>query len=230
MVRPDYKAFQVLSHSAKGTTWGKHKYIRKENGRYIYPDDEERNRKIADSSRDRWNTNRNQAAIAIRTNTGVSKVAKSAGPTMVKRQSNATAKSMEGNKKFTVADKRFQESKRSSEEKKATNKKKVEEQAKKREQIRSKQQAEQKKKNDKRLKDANEKMKMYKAATNIVKKERIAGGYENITNFAGNPTKKESLQKKTGKTASEKKKEIQNRQKKKGQDYMKKALKKRVGR
>lgn len=26
-----------LSHSAKGTTWKKHKYIRKENGRYIYP-------------------------------------------------------------------------------------------------------------------------------------------------------------------------------------------------
>lgn len=27
----------IISHSAKGTTWKKHKYIRKENGRYIYP-------------------------------------------------------------------------------------------------------------------------------------------------------------------------------------------------
>lgn len=27
-----------LEHSAKGTTWGKHKYIRIENGRYIYAD------------------------------------------------------------------------------------------------------------------------------------------------------------------------------------------------
>lgn len=29
-----------LVHSSKGTTWGKHKYIRIENGRYIYPEDE----------------------------------------------------------------------------------------------------------------------------------------------------------------------------------------------
>jgi hypothetical protein len=28
-----------LKHSAKGTTWGKHKYIAIKNGRYIYPDD-----------------------------------------------------------------------------------------------------------------------------------------------------------------------------------------------
>ena len=28
-----------IQHSAKGTTWGKHKYIAIKNGRYIYPDD-----------------------------------------------------------------------------------------------------------------------------------------------------------------------------------------------
>ena len=28
-----------IKHSAKGTTWGKHKYIAIKNGRYIYPDD-----------------------------------------------------------------------------------------------------------------------------------------------------------------------------------------------
>ena len=28
-----------LEHSAKGSTWGKHKYIAIKNGRYIYPED-----------------------------------------------------------------------------------------------------------------------------------------------------------------------------------------------
>ena len=28
-----------LFHSAKGTTWKKHKYVRKEGDRYIYPED-----------------------------------------------------------------------------------------------------------------------------------------------------------------------------------------------
>lgn len=27
----------IIAHSAKGTTWGKHKYIRKEGDKYIYP-------------------------------------------------------------------------------------------------------------------------------------------------------------------------------------------------
>lgn len=31
--------YYVLKHSAKGTTWGEHKYIRKEGNRYIYPED-----------------------------------------------------------------------------------------------------------------------------------------------------------------------------------------------
>lgn len=33
----DYRYY--LQHSAKGTTWGKHKYIAIKNGRYIYPED-----------------------------------------------------------------------------------------------------------------------------------------------------------------------------------------------
>ena len=32
-------SYYVLKHSAKGTTWGEHKYIRKEGNRYIYPED-----------------------------------------------------------------------------------------------------------------------------------------------------------------------------------------------
>lgn len=32
-------SYYILKHSAKGTTWGEHKYIRKEGNRYIYPDD-----------------------------------------------------------------------------------------------------------------------------------------------------------------------------------------------
>lgn len=30
---------EYIKHSAKGTTWGKHKYIAIRNGRYIYPED-----------------------------------------------------------------------------------------------------------------------------------------------------------------------------------------------
>lgn len=33
-----------LSHSAKGSTWKNHKYIKKENGRYIYPSTNKNNR------------------------------------------------------------------------------------------------------------------------------------------------------------------------------------------
>ncbi len=48
MVIPDYLEFRrtlrsqrdSIQHSAKGSTWKEHKYIRKENGRYIYPDDD----------------------------------------------------------------------------------------------------------------------------------------------------------------------------------------------
>lgn len=41
MTRPDFRDFQgkglqMLAHSAKGTTWKDHKYIKKEGDRYIY--------------------------------------------------------------------------------------------------------------------------------------------------------------------------------------------------
>lgn len=42
-----------LEHSAKGTTWGKHKYIRIENGRYIYSEtDKKGNSKTRDAKAD----------------------------------------------------------------------------------------------------------------------------------------------------------------------------------
>lgn len=42
-----------LEHSAKGTTWGKHKYIRIENGRYIYAEtDKKGNSKTRDAKAD----------------------------------------------------------------------------------------------------------------------------------------------------------------------------------
>lgn len=39
---PDNDYRYYLRHSAKGTTWGDHKYIAIENGRYIYPEDVKR--------------------------------------------------------------------------------------------------------------------------------------------------------------------------------------------
>lgn len=38
MVRPDYR---ILKHSAKGTTWENHKYIKRIDGTYYYPDNYE---------------------------------------------------------------------------------------------------------------------------------------------------------------------------------------------
>lgn len=41
MIFPDFRDIKrqpvILSHSAKGTTWKNHKYIKVENGRYFYP-------------------------------------------------------------------------------------------------------------------------------------------------------------------------------------------------
>lgn len=42
MYRPDFRDYkgrgvEELMHSAKGTTWKNHKYLKKVNGRYIYP-------------------------------------------------------------------------------------------------------------------------------------------------------------------------------------------------
>lgn len=42
MIQPDFRKFkgrgvQELMHSAKGSVWKEHKYIKKENGQYVYP-------------------------------------------------------------------------------------------------------------------------------------------------------------------------------------------------
>lgn len=50
-----------LIHSAKGTTWKKHKYIRIENGRYIYPNDK----------REKENTSKKQSRLIGKTGSDV---------------------------------------------------------------------------------------------------------------------------------------------------------------
>ena len=37
MIFPDYRTFRYLSHSAKGSVWDKHKYVKRVNGIYYYP-------------------------------------------------------------------------------------------------------------------------------------------------------------------------------------------------
>ena len=53
MVRPDYRNFigfsnVVISHSAKGSTWEDHKYIKRVEGTYYYPDSYEGGRHLPD--------------------------------------------------------------------------------------------------------------------------------------------------------------------------------------
>lgn len=60
MVRPNYKDFrnsqfivaagQRLEHSAKGSTWEDHKYIKKVDGTYYYPDNYEGGRHLPDNN------------------------------------------------------------------------------------------------------------------------------------------------------------------------------------
>lgn len=52
-MRPDFKNFQgvglfSLCHSAKGSTWENHKYIKRLNGTYYYPDSYEGGRHLPD--------------------------------------------------------------------------------------------------------------------------------------------------------------------------------------
>lgn len=48
----DYRRY--LRHSAKGTTWGNHKYISIVNGRYIYPEQKTNTRSSQSSSNSGW--------------------------------------------------------------------------------------------------------------------------------------------------------------------------------
>lgn len=63
MIRPDFRDYkgrgvEELMHSAKGTTWKNHKYLKKVDGRYIYP-------------KERFNTNLSKRAARKRIrNTG----------------------------------------------------------------------------------------------------------------------------------------------------------------
>lgn len=49
MIRPNYKYFRKqLLHSAKGSTWEEHKYIKRIDGTYYYPDSYEGGRHLPD--------------------------------------------------------------------------------------------------------------------------------------------------------------------------------------
>lgn len=55
-MRPDFKKFRglgliALSHSAKGTTWDEHKYIKRIDGTYYYPDSYEGGRHLPDGEK-----------------------------------------------------------------------------------------------------------------------------------------------------------------------------------
>lgn len=53
MIRPDYRDFRrgstILIHSAKGSTWEDHKYIKRIDGTYYYPDSYEGGRHLDNS-------------------------------------------------------------------------------------------------------------------------------------------------------------------------------------
>lgn len=66
-MRPDFRNFKgfgllALAHSAKGTEWKKHKYIKKINGTYYYPDDYKGGRHLPSS-----NSNNNGSSSNNRT-------------------------------------------------------------------------------------------------------------------------------------------------------------------
>lgn len=56
MIRPDYRDFrtrsQFLQHSAEGSSWKKHKYIKRVDGTYYYPDSYEGGRHLPDGEKD----------------------------------------------------------------------------------------------------------------------------------------------------------------------------------
>lgn len=54
MIRPDYKE---LLHSAKGSTWENHKYIKRLDGTYYYPDSYEGGRHLPDNGKEKETLN-----------------------------------------------------------------------------------------------------------------------------------------------------------------------------
>lgn len=57
MIRPDYRDFrkrsQILQHSAEGSSWKKHKYIKRVDGTYYYPDSYESGRHLPDGEKEK---------------------------------------------------------------------------------------------------------------------------------------------------------------------------------
>lgn len=57
MIRPDYRDFRIRSqpiqHSAEGSSWKNHKYIKRVDGTYYYPDSYEGGRHLPDGEKDK---------------------------------------------------------------------------------------------------------------------------------------------------------------------------------
>lgn len=64
MVRPDYRNFKnFLSHSAKGSVWEDHKYVKRVNGTYYYPNGYEGGRTMESFRKDLRNKRFTQAQV-----------------------------------------------------------------------------------------------------------------------------------------------------------------------
>lgn len=57
MIRPDYRDIRIrsqyLQHSSKGSSWKKHKYIKRVDGTYYYPDSYEGGRHLPDGEKEK---------------------------------------------------------------------------------------------------------------------------------------------------------------------------------
>lgn len=60
MIRPDYRDhrtnFQYLKHSSEGSSWKKHKYLKRVDGTYYYPDTYEGGRHLPDGEKEESNS------------------------------------------------------------------------------------------------------------------------------------------------------------------------------
>ena len=60
MIRPDYIdpriSFQLLQHSSEGSSWKKHKYLKRVDGTYYYPDTYEGGRHLPDGEKEESNS------------------------------------------------------------------------------------------------------------------------------------------------------------------------------
>lgn len=231
MVRPDYKAFQVLSHSAKGTTWGKHKYIRKENGRYIYSADLEKKRKGQTSSEYQqemeYNSRKNGTSNSGSSGTSSLRSKRKADPSKMSQEYREEMGYSTPSQKRTSSSKP-NNSKMSSEYQKES--------------------AYNSKKNDYRVGTSSQNTKKKKVYPQldpngnlVTAKLNVAQVYNAASKNSstikeyqnqGKPSKavSDGLNKKKKLTKTELEKKQREAQKKKGQEYMKKTLKKRVGR